>query len=54
MRKFLIILLISFSGLSFSQEKKKSLDETINTSLDSLSKLYNKIPFNLRNKKESL
>ena len=42
MRKFLIILLISFSGFSFSQKKEKSLDETINTSLDSLSKLYKK------------
>ena len=42
MKRFLIFLLLLVSGLSFSQEKKKSLDKTINTSLDSLSKLYGK------------
>jgi hypothetical protein len=42
MKKLLIILLLLVSGLSFSQEKKKSLDERINTSLDSLSKIYKK------------
>jgi hypothetical protein len=42
MKKLLIILLLLVGGFSFSQEKKKSLDERINTSLDSLSKLYGK------------
>lgn len=45
MKKLLIILLLLVSGLSFSQEKKKSLDERINTSLDSLSKIYKKKVF---------
>ena len=45
MKKSLIILLLLVSGLSFSQEKKKSLDERINTSLDSLSKIYKKKVF---------
>ena len=45
MKRFLIILLFMVSGLSFSQEKKKSLDERINTSLDSLSKIYKKKVF---------
>lgn len=45
MKKLLIILLLLVSGLSFSQEKKKSLDERINTKLDSLSKVYNKKVF---------
>lgn len=38
-------MLLLVSGLSFSQEKKKSLDERINTSLDSLSKIYKKKVF---------
>lgn len=42
MKKLFIILLLLVSGLSISQEKKKSLDEKINTSLDSLSKIYKK------------
>jgi hypothetical protein len=45
MKKLLIILLLLVGGFSFSQEKKKSLDERINTSLDSLSKLYKKKVF---------
>lgn len=45
MKRILIFLLLLVSGLSFSQEKKKSLDKTINTSLDSLSKLYGKKVF---------
>jgi hypothetical protein len=45
MKKLLIILLLLVSGLSFSQEKKKSLDERINKNLDSLSKLYKKKVF---------
>lgn len=45
MKKLLVILLLLVSGLSFSQEKKKSLDERINTKLDSLSKVYNKKVF---------
>ncbi len=40
MKKLLVILLLLVSGLSFSQEKKKTLDERINTKLDSLSKVY--------------
>lgn len=39
--KILIVLLL-FCSLSFSQEKKRTLDERINTSLDSLSKIYKK------------
>lgn len=42
MKKLLVILLLLVSGLSFSQEEKKSLDERINTKLDSLSKVYDK------------
>jgi len=42
MKKIIVILFLLVSGLSFSQENKKSLDERINTSLDSLSKLYKK------------
>jgi hypothetical protein len=45
MKKLLVILLLMVSGLSFSQEKKKSLDERINKNLDSLSKLYKKKVF---------
>jgi hypothetical protein len=45
MKKLLIILLLLVSGLSFSQEKKKSLDERINKNLDSLSRLYKKKVF---------
>lgn len=41
MKKLLIILLL-VSGLSFSQKKEKTLDERINISLDSLSKIYKK------------
>jgi hypothetical protein len=37
-----LIVLLLFCSLSFSQEKKRTLDERINTSLDSLSKLYKK------------
>lgn len=37
-----LILLLLFCSLSFSQEKKRTLDERINTSLDSLSKIYKK------------
>ena len=42
MKKLFIILLVLVSGLSFSQKKEKSLDKRINTSLDSLSKIYKK------------
>jgi hypothetical protein len=42
MKKLLVILLLLVSGLSFSQEKKKTLDERINRELDSLSKVYKK------------
>ena len=47
MKKLLIILLLLVSGLSFSQENKKTLkskdtDKRINISLDSLSKIYKK------------
>lgn len=37
-----LIVLLLFCSLSFSQEKERTLDERINTRLDSLSKLYNK------------
>jgi hypothetical protein len=42
MKKLFIITSLLISVLSFSQKKEKSLDERINTSLDSLSKTYNK------------
>jgi hypothetical protein len=42
MKKIFIITSLLISVLSFSQKKEKSLDERINTSLDSLSKTYNK------------
>ncbi len=42
MKKLFITLLLVVSGLSFSQEKKSTLDKRINTSLDSLSKIYKK------------
>ena len=47
MKKLLVILLLLVSGLSFSQEKKKTLktkdlDKSVNITLDSLSKLYKK------------
>jgi hypothetical protein len=42
MKKLFVILLLLVSGLSFSQEKKKTLDKKINTTLDSLSKIYKK------------
>jgi hypothetical protein len=47
MKKLLIISLLLVSGLSFSQEKKKTpkskdLDKEVNLSLDYLSKRYKK------------
>jgi hypothetical protein len=42
MKKILVGLFLLVSIFSFSQEKKKTLDERINTSLDSLSKIYKK------------
>lgn len=42
MKKLFITLLLVVSGLSFSQEKKSTLDKRINKSLDSLSKVYKK------------
>ena len=45
MKKILIILFLLVSVFSFSQEKKRTLDERINTSLDSLSKIYKKKVF---------
>jgi hypothetical protein len=47
MKKLLVILLLLVGTFSFSQEKKTEipLDERINKSLDSLSKIYNKKVF---------
>lgn len=42
MKKILVGLFLLVSIFSFSQEKNKTLDERINTSLDSLSKIYKK------------
>lgn len=42
MKKFLVVLFLLVFGLSFSQENKRTLDEDINTTLDSLSKVYKK------------
>jgi hypothetical protein len=42
MKKLLIVLLLLVYGVSFSQENKKTLDEKVNITLDSLSKVYNK------------
>jgi len=42
MKKLLVVLFLLLSCVSFSQEKKRTLDEEINIKLDSLSKVYNK------------
>lgn len=42
MKKLTYILIMLFSIVTFSQEKKSTLDKKINTTLDSLSKIYKK------------